>query len=243
LRATPPSPRTRQVAPLAPKSRIADRPAGKSAIAETKGASGRAPDPAADPQDERAAFMLAMADVRRLRAEPRIDAPPPALHFVRAPVNEEDEALAALCDLVSGVAEFDLSDSTEYIEGTVVGLDPRILRRLRRGQFAYQAALDLHGMSATPARLAVESFIASAVRAGHRCVLIVHGRGHNSKDNVPVLKQHLKSWLARGRIGRVVLAFTSARPPDGGTGALYVLLRRRRGAKEPIDVYEGAKRE
>jgi DNA-nicking Smr family endonuclease len=103
--------------------------------------------------------------------------------------------------------------------------------------------IDLHGMSAAVARVAVERFITNAITEGHREVLIVHGRGHNSKDHVPVLKERLKSWLARGRIGRGILAFTSARPPDGGAGALYVLLRRRRGAKEPIRVYAGAKRE
>ena len=84
-------------------------------------------------------------------------------------------------------------------------------------------------MSAAAARSEVERFITQSLAAGHREVLIVHGRGRNSKDNVPVLKERLKSWLARGRIGRDILAFTSARPADGGTGALYVLLRRRRG--------------
>jgi DNA-nicking Smr family endonuclease len=196
-----------------------------------------------EPEDERECFLRAMADVERLDAEPRVDAPPPALMLRRAPVSEEAEALAVLSDFVAGAGELDVSDSTEYVEGAVVGLDLRILRRLRRGEFAYQAILDLHGLSAVAARAALETFISSAFTAGHRCVLIVHGRGRNSPDNVPVLKERLKSWLAHGRIGRVLLAFTSARPADGGTGALYVLLRRRRGAKEPIAVYEGAKRE
>ena len=72
-------------------------------------------------------------------------------------------------------------------------------------------------------------------------MLIVHGRGLNSKDQVPVLKERLKIWLARGRAAHVVLAFATARPCDGGAGALYVLLRRDRG-KRPIRVTEGAKR-
>jgi DNA-nicking Smr family endonuclease len=205
---------------------------------------------AADDADEQASFAAAMADVRPLRAgsrvdapASRIDAPAPAAMTTRTVVDEDAETLAALSDLVTGNGHFDISDSTEYVEGAVVGLDPRILRRLRRGEFAYQAMIDLHGMSAAAARVEVERFIMSAVGEGHREVLIVHGRGRNSKDNVPVLKERLKSWLARGRIGRNILAFTSARPADGGAGALYVLLRRRRGAKEPITVYEGAKRE
>jgi DNA-nicking Smr family endonuclease len=195
-----------------------------------------------DPVEE-TAFAAAMADVRPLRADSRVDAPAPAALTTRAKIDEDAETLAELSDLVAGNGHFDISDSTEYVEGAVFGLDPRILRRLRRGEFAYQAMIDLHGMSAATARVEVERFITDALAKGHRQVLIVHGRGRNSKDNVPVLKERLKSWLARGRIGRGILAFTSARPADGGAGALYVLLRRRRGAKEPITVFEGAKRE
>jgi DNA-nicking Smr family endonuclease len=96
-------------------------------------------------------------------------------------------------------------------------------------------------MTAEEARGAVDRFLAAAVTAGHRCVLIVHGRGHNSKDQTPVLKERLKVWLARGRAARIVLAFTTARPCDGGGGALYVLLRRDR-TRRRIQVIEGAKR-
>ncbi|MBI3770963.1 MAG: Smr/MutS family protein [Deltaproteobacteria bacterium] len=240
--------------PFAPRSLPSSKPAKKPAKPATavraRSSGRRAPvRPSVPPkaavalEDDHAFFERAMADVRRLQVDGRVDAPPPALHVRRAPVSEEAEALVALSDLVAGTGAFDVSDSAEYVEGAVVGLDPRILRRLRRGEFAYQAYVDLHGMSAAAARLAVERFICDAFASGNRAVLVVHGRGRNSKDNVPVLKERLKSWLARGRIGRVVLAFSSARPADGGTGALYVLLRRRRGAREPIAVLEGAKRE
>jgi DNA-nicking Smr family endonuclease len=194
-------------------------------------------------EDDAASFAAAMADVRRLGAVSRVDAPAPAALTTRVTIDEDAETVAVLSDLVTGNGDFDISDSTEYVEGAVIGFDPRVLRRLRRGEFAYQAMIDLHGMSAATARVEVERFVTQALGAGHRTVLIVHGRGRNSKDNVPVLKERLKSWLARGRVGRAVLAFTSARPAHGGTGALYVLLRRRRGPKEPITVFEGAKRE
>lgn len=206
----------------------------------------RADGPAAAPFGEEAAaaaFAAAMADVRPLRADTRVDAPAPATLTVRTTVDEDAEAFGALVELVNGSGDFDISDSTEYVEGAVVGFDARILKRLRRGELAYQDMIDLHGMSAATARGEVERFVTRAVAEGKRVVLIVHGRGRNSKDNVPVLKERLKSWLARGRIGRSTLAFTSARPADGGTGALYVLLRRCRGPKEPITVLEGAKRE
>ncbi len=183
-----------------------------------------------------------MAGVVPLRGggDRRVERPPPA-GGGRRPVSEEAGALAALSDLVEGAARFDITDTREYIEGAIVGLDARVLRRLRRGDYALQAHVDLHGMSAETARVAVDRFLAAAVTAGHRCVLIVHGRGRNSKDHTPVLKERLKSWLARGRAARIVLAFTTARACDGGAGALYVLLRRDR-TRRAIRVLEGAKR-
>jgi DNA-nicking Smr family endonuclease len=171
---------------------------------------------------------------------PRVAGPAPA-SAPRPRVSEEAEALAALSDLVRGEARFDVSDTREYVEGAIVGLDPRVLRRLRRGDFAWQAYVDLHGMSAERARDAVLAFLRAAVRNGDRCVLVVHGRGLNSKDQTPVLKERLKTWLSRGPAALVVLAFTTARPCDGGAGALYVLLRRDR-RRRPIEVTEGAKR-
>ena len=192
--------------------------------------------------DDAALFRRAMEGVAQLApaARTRVEGPTPAAE-PRPPTSDDAEALAVLSDLVSGDGAFDISETREYVEGHVIGLDPRLVRRLRRGDFAWQAHLDLHGMTAAEARDAVERFMVGGVRDGLRCVLVVHGRGLNSKDQVPVLKEQMKSWLARGRIGRHVLAFTSARPHDGGAGAMYVLLRRDRKAR-PITVTEGAKR-
>jgi DNA-nicking Smr family endonuclease len=192
------------------------------------------------PPDERDVFARAMEGVVPLpRRAARVDGPPPAA-VPRPPVSEEAEALAALSDLVRGAARFDVSDTREYVEGAIVGLDPRLVRRLRRGDFSWQAYVDLHGLTAEEARATVDRFLGAAVRAGHRCVLIVHGRGRNSKDQTPVLKERLKTWLARGAAARLVLAFATARPADGGAGALYVLLRRDR-QRRPIRVTAGAK--
>jgi DNA-nicking Smr family endonuclease len=207
------------------RARPAPRPKSRIAVPEE-------PDP----------FTSAMAGVVPLarRDDRRVERPSPA-GAGRRPVSEEAEALAALSDLVDGSTRFDISDTREYVEGAIVGLDPRVLRRLRRGDYAWQAHLDLHGMTSETARVAVDRFLAEAVTAGHRCVLLVHGRGHNSKDQMPVLKERLKVWLARGRAARIVLGFTTARPCDGGAGALYVLLRRDR-TRRTIRVIEGAKR-
>ncbi|MGH7786108.1 MAG: Smr/MutS family protein [Candidatus Binatia bacterium] len=186
-------------------------------------------------------FAREMRDVRPLSAAARTRvAPPPPMAVRRAITDPDAEALAELWDLLAGGGRFDLANSVESVEGGVVGLDNRILRRLRAGEFAYQSHLDLHGMSSDEARVAVDRFLSHASRQGQRCVLIIHGRGRNSKDQIPVLKLRLTNWLARGAWSRLVLAFTSARACDGGTGALYVLLRRRREGKRPMRVTHGA---
>ncbi len=193
---------------------------------------------------DRELLLDAMRDVVPLAPETRrrVDGPAPAGPGVRRPVTDEAETMAALGDLVSGAGPFDISDTDEYVEGCVTGLDPRLIRRLRRGEFAVKAHLDLHRLTTDEARSALDRFLQAAYRLGHRCVLVIHGRGLNSKDQVPVLKQRLKGWLGRTALSRLVLGFTSARPCDGGAGAVYVLLRRRREPRAPFVVTEGAKR-
>jgi DNA-nicking Smr family endonuclease len=127
---------------------------------------------------------------------------------------------------VQGDRPFDLADSDEFIEGWVAGFDHAIVRRLRRGEYAVQAHYDLHGLTKDEARAAAERFLKESRERGKRCVLLVHGRGLHSKDQVPVLKESLKRWLSTARFGKHVLAFATARPTDGGAGALYVLLRK-----------------
>ncbi len=150
-------------------------------------------------------------------------APPPASGAVWDP---ELEAVDALRALISGDAPFDISDSDEFIEGRVTGIDPGVVAKLRRGDFAVQGHLDLHGMTREEAKAAVDDFLRRSRQAGKRCVLLVHGRGIHSRDQLPVLKDALRTWLATNRFGRHVLAFATARPVDGGAGAIYVLLRR-----------------
>jgi DNA-nicking Smr family endonuclease len=187
-------------------------------------------------------FWRAMQDVTPLKHDGRVQVNSPPLISSLRSQTEENEALAELYDLVAGRAGFDITDTDEYVEGCVVGLDTRLVRKLRNGEFSRQASLDLHGMTTSAAQTEVEHFIVSTVRLGLRCVLIVHGRGRNSPGQVPVLKDRLKQWLTRGKLGRLVLAFATARPHDGGPGAVYVLLRRERGRKQPLVVLDGAKR-
>lgn len=194
-----------------------------------------------EPSDDGDLFRSAVRGVMPIPPEERDRSAAPRPAAVPAVVREDVAALAELADLVSGVAEFDISDTEEHVEGMAVGLDPRILRRLRAGEFACQGHLDLHGMTAEEAKVAVGAFIRQSMAAARRCVLVVHGRGRNSPDQQPVLKDRLKGWLTRGELGRRVLAFATARPCDGGSGAMYVLLRRGRRDKRPFRTLVGAK--
>ena len=103
------------------------------------------------------------------------------------------------------------------------GVRRREIERLRRGRFRIEADLDLHGRVVADAVAALDRFLQDCRRGGRRCVRIVHGKGFGSPSGLPIMKAHVDRWL---RARPDVLAFCSATPPDGGTGALYVLLRR-----------------
>ncbi len=176
-----------------------------------------------------ALFAKAVQDTTPLGDDPRglIKPPEPPPDAQDIPFFDEDaEVYAELLRLVEGHTRFDIQDSDEFIEGCIEGLDRRVLQRLKRGEYSFSAHLDLHGLGRDDAKSAVERFMMAQRLEKNRCVLIVHGRGLNSKDKIPVLKRLLKGWLERGKIARSVLAFCTAQPHDGGAGAMYVLLRR-----------------
>jgi len=102
------------------------------------------------------------------------------------------------------------------------GVREQTLRHLRRGRYPVEDELDLHGLSQAAARDYLADFLAASRNAGLRCVRVVHGKGYRSGARGPVLKIAVNTWLRRHPD---VLAFTSARAIDGGTGAVYVLLR------------------
>jgi len=185
--------------------------------------------PATPEADEASHFYRAMNGVAPLDKEhtkgreirPVAPPPPPP-----QPGDEEKKALAALQDLVSGHVEFSLEYNDEYVQGFVTDLDPKVYRQLRAGQFPPEAQLDLHGLTADQAMPTLLHFVREHYMAGKRCLLVIPGRGANSPGGVPVLKEELKTWLTHDPLKRVVLAFTTALPRHGGTGALYLLLRK-----------------
>lgn len=116
------------------------------------------------------------------------------------------------------------------------GIDRRTAERLRRGRFAVDARLDLHGMVQAEAHRVLAGFVGAAHAAGRRCLLVVTGKGRptmesagaSEREERGVLRRNVPRWLAQPGLAEKVLATAPARPEDGGDGALYVLLRRRR---------------
>lgn len=143
--------------------------------------------------------------------------PPPRARFSRA-----DER-AVLRESVAGSADGPGLESGEELSYRRPHVPPRVIKELRRGRYAVQDELDLHGMTANGARAALRAFMTDVLLHGHRCVRIIHGKGLRSGPGGPVLKAKLNHWLPQWS---EVLAFVTAPARDGGSGAVYVLLAR-----------------
>lgn len=102
------------------------------------------------------------------------------------------------------------------------GLQKKNIKRLRRGQIPIEAEADLHGMRIREAQILLADFLRECRNEGARCVRVVHGKGLGSRGGHAVLKWEVDRWL---RQHEGVMAFCTAQPRDGGTGAVYVLLR------------------
>jgi DNA-nicking Smr family endonuclease len=181
-------------------------------------------DPHASKTDERvsdadsALFRASVGPVRDMARRRR--APYRRLPSARPRMLEADEA-AVIGELLD-IPPPDIETGDELAHRRE-GVQLAVMRRLRRGQYRCQAELDLHGMVVGVARHCLAVFLRDAIDRGYTCVRIVHGKGLRSGSRGPVLKQKIAGWL---RQRSEVLAFCSARAVDGGTGALYVLLRR-----------------
>jgi DNA-nicking Smr family endonuclease len=175
--------------------------------------------------DEEKIFSEAMEGVKTLGKGKYIEPAPPAPRE-RVGRNVQDEALELLTNLVKYGEGFVISDTPEYIEGAGYRVRPEIARRLHRGEFSIQAHIDLHGMNVEEAEAAFEDFLRDSLDGGRKGVLVIHGRGLSSPAE-PVLKTKVVQWLTTGPWRKWVIAYSSARSCDGGTGATYVMLRHR----------------
>lgn len=186
----------------------------------TKRARKRREDP--PPVDDEVLFLGAMTGVIPLDRGGRDVAAPPAATQPNMPEPKSFARLAGEC------IEFEMEHTQEFISGQIKGLDFKIFRKLRSGQYSMQGRLDLHGMNTAQAKLAVHDFLRRAYLEGKRCLLIIPGRGRNSPLGRGVLRQELSAWLTQAPLKRIILAFTTAQPRHGGSGALYLLLRQAR---------------
>lgn len=126
---------------------------------------------------------------------------------------------------------------TEHAHGAAPGIDRRNQLRLKRGQLPIEARIDLHGMSRERAHAGLNAFLGRQAALGRRCVLVITGKGRPDRQQpewgsgereVGVIRRALPGWLADHPNKDRVLAYAPAQPQDGGAGAWYVLLRRRR---------------
>jgi DNA-nicking Smr family endonuclease len=165
-------------------------------------------------KDNRALFREAVRDVRPLKAKHRA----PSAQAVR-PVRPAESSLRSES---LGASAVDDALEARYHESFLrAGLQRDVLRKLRRGDWPVQDALDLHGLTVAQADESLSRFLSRCTKRGARCVRIVHGKGLRSPDKEPVLRTKLRAWLPKQA---EVLAFCQARPNDGGSGAMLVLL-------------------
>ncbi|WP_238578657.1 Smr/MutS family protein, partial [Inquilinus limosus] len=111
--------------------------------------------------------------------------------------------------------------------GDLTGIDGHRADRLRRGKEGIEGRLDLHGMRQIEAHDALIGFVAAAQRAGKKTLLVITGKGSFSNGD-SVLRQNVPVWLNEAPLRGKILAITPAHPRDGGSGALYIVLKRRR---------------
>jgi DNA-nicking Smr family endonuclease len=180
-------------------------------------------DATADKPDPDALFRAATRDVKplpRARNAASRPKPKPVAKFARA------DQQAVLRESINPPPNADWADPALLETGDELsfrrlGIAEAVLRKLRRGQFSVRAEIDLHGLTSPQARVALREFVAQQLSQGARCVRVIHGKGLRSGPRGPVLKNVVNLWLRRCD---AVLAFGSARPHDGGSGAVYVLL-------------------
>ena len=173
---------------------------------------------------EKELFTRAVGAVRALppKHRPGHRATLPPMQTPPIAVQHQRDEKAVMREAISD--EFDvetLLDTDEALSFRRPGMGPDVIRKLRRGGWAIQAQLDLHGLRREDAREALVAFIKDVTKMGWRCVRVVHGKGLGSPGKTPVLKGRVQSWLIQKS---EVLAFVQARPAQGGAGALVVLL-------------------
>lgn len=176
-----------------------------------------------DDQDADEAFFKAVADVKSLDGKGRAVNPcPKEVNLTPPPVSNP------LQDFMDGKLEFALNATEEYVEGHILGIDLLTVGKLQNRQYSPEAHIDLHGLNAEQAYHNLIAFFRNSYQRGLRTVLVVTGKGKNSINGMPVLRTKVQEWFTKEPFRRVVIAFCTAKQEDGGSGALYVLIRKQK---------------
>jgi DNA-nicking Smr family endonuclease len=178
-------------------------------------------------EDEAALFREAVRGATPIQSEARVwrksKSPPPV------PVQSLLDGHDALVESLAGPDSWEQASETgEEPSYLRAGLGHDVLRKLRRGHWVVQDAVDLHGLNRQEARPLLGEFLGSCMRRGLRCVRVIHGKGLRSPGREPVLKGKVLAWLLKRD---EVLAFCEAPRNQGGSGALLVLLKAARAAR------------
>jgi DNA-nicking Smr family endonuclease len=183
----------------------------------------------AEAERQRQWFSHAVGPVTALPAGNRahVATPLPAPEPRQRDLDEQAALRATWSDEVD-VESLLLTDDGLSYRRAGVGSD--VVTRLRRGEWAIQAQIDLHGLRREEARDQLAAFVRDATRRGQRCLRVVHGKGLGSPGREPVLKGKVQRWLAQSAD---VIAFAQASGPQGGAGALIVLLAGSNGRPRP----------
>ena len=166
-------------------------------------------------------FARAVGAVQRM--PDTVHAPAPKTNVAPVAKQRQKDEEAVLRDALSD--EFDAStllDTDDMLSFRRPGIGRDVTHKLRKGDWAIQGEVDLHGLRSEEARVVLAEFIRNAHRQGLRCLRVVHGKGLGSPGKTPVLKSKVHSWLVQKN---QVMAFVQAKPAEGGAGALVVLLK------------------
>jgi DNA-nicking Smr family endonuclease len=163
--------------------------------------------------EDAALFRAAVGAVKPLPEQSRITPQPTP----RKPLLHRAVPQPAISDALSDFAAENAPD--EYLSN---GLSRLALRKLRRGGWPVQDRLDLHGNNSDAARKLLQEFLREAMQREFRCVLVIHGKGLNSRGGEAVLRKLTRHWLTQHPC---VLGYCDAQPKEGGSGAVLVLLK------------------
>lgn len=180
-----------------------------------------------DYKTELAEFRAALRGVKSIDqnranlSQPKTQAKDPSVAYRREKAQESSELI------VDGLStsQDKFLDPEETVLFAVPGVQLRLIKRMKAGHLGWDAGLDLHGFTTDHAREELYQFMQTCQRQGMRSLIIIHGKAYTEPGKPALLKTYVTDWLTQIDS---VLAFCSAQPQDGGSGALYVLLKRQR---------------